>query len=76
MDKFKEAEIQDFRKESKENRFWLSNFIRSYSNEQSAEEVLKFEEKVNALTAKEVQEVAKKYLTKDKVVGMLMPEKS
>jgi len=76
LDKFKEAEIQDFRKESKENRFWLSNFIRSYSNEQSAEEVLKFEEKVNALTAKEVQEVAKKYLTKDKVVGMLMPEKS
>ena len=68
--------MQDFKKESKENRFWLSNFIRSYSNEQSAEEVLKFEEKVNALTAKEVQEVAKKYLTKDKVVGMLMPEKS
>jgi zinc protease len=36
---------------------------------------LKFEEKVNAITAKEVQEVAKKYLTKDKVIGMLMPEK-
>jgi len=76
LSKFKEAELQDFKKESKENRFWLSNFVRSYSNEVSAEEVLKFEEKVNALTAKEVQEVAKKYLTKDKVVGMLMPEKS
>ncbi|UOK42756.1 MULTISPECIES: M16 family metallopeptidase [Flavobacterium] len=76
MAKFKEGELLDFKKESKENRFWLSNFIRSYSNDQSAEEVLKFEEKVNALTAKEVQDVAKKYLTKDKVVGMLMPEKS
>lgn len=74
--KFKEAELQDFKKESKENRFWLSNFTRSFTNEQSAEEVLKFEEKVNALTAKEVQDVAKKYLTKDKVVGILMPEKS
>ncbi|MGX7667096.1 M16 family metallopeptidase [Flavobacterium pedocola] len=74
--KFKEAEVQEFKKESKENKFWLSNFTRSFTNDQSAEEVLKFEEKVNALTAKEVQEVAQKYLTKDKVVGMLMPEKS
>jgi len=72
--KFKEGELLDFKKESKENRFWLSNFTRSYTNEQSAEEVLKFEEKVNTLTAKEVQDVAKKYLTKEKVVGMLMPE--
>ncbi|ESU23269.1 putative zinc protease pqqL [Flavobacterium enshiense DK69] len=76
MEKFKEGELLDFKKESKENRFWLSNFIRSYTNDQNAEEVLKYEEKVNALTAKEVQDVAKKYLTKDKVVGMLMPEKS
>ena len=72
--KFKEGELLDFKKESKENKFWLSNFTRSFTNGQSAEEVLKFEEKVNALTAKEIQDVAKKYLTKEKVVGMLMPE--
>ena len=34
------------------------------------------EEKVNAVTAKEVQDVAKKYLTKDRAIGTLMPEKS
>ena len=72
--KFKEGELLDFKKESKENKFWLSNFTQSFTNGQSAEEVLKFEEKVNALTAKEIQDVAKKYLTKEKVVGMLMPE--
>ncbi|TDE47146.1 insulinase family protein [Flavobacterium rhamnosiphilum] len=73
--KFKEGELADFRKDSKENRYWLSNFTRSYINGNSAEEVLKFEESVNAVTAKDIQDIAKKYLTKDKVIGMLMPEK-
>ncbi|MCL9808038.1 M16 family metallopeptidase [Flavobacterium luminosum] len=72
--KFKEGEILDFKKESKENKFWLSNFTRAYMNNAKAEEVLAFEAKVNALTAKEIQEVAKKYLTKDKIIAMLMPE--
>ncbi|WKL42917.1 pitrilysin family protein [Flavobacterium sp. ZE23DGlu08] len=73
--KFKEGELADFRKDSKENRYWLSNFTRSYTNGSSAEEVLKFEETVNAVSAKDIQDIAKKYLTKDKVIGMLMPEK-
>ena len=73
--KFKEGELADFRKDSKENRYWLSNFTRSYINGSSAEEVLKFEEAVNAVNAKDIQNIAKKYLTKDKVIGMLMPEK-
>ena len=34
------------------------------------------EEKINTLSSKEIQDVAKKYLTKDKVIGILMPEKS
>ena len=73
--KFKEGELADFRKDSKENRYWLSNFTKSYINGNSPEEVLKFEETVNAVTAKDIQDIAKKYLTKDKVIGMLMPEK-
>jgi zinc protease len=36
--------------------------------------VLQTEEKINAITAKDIQDVAKKYLTKDKVIAMLMPE--
>ena len=74
--KFKEAELLDYKKDIKENRYWLSNFSRSYTNGTSADDILKFEEKVNAITAKDIQAVAKKYLTKDKVVGILMPEKS
>jgi zinc protease len=72
--KFKEGELADFRKDSKENRYWLSNLTRSFTNGNSPEDVLKFEEMVNAVTAKDIQDIAKKYLTKDKVIGMLMPE--
>ncbi|OJX52033.1 MAG: peptidase M16 [Flavobacterium sp. 38-13] len=74
--KFKEAELLDYKKDIKENRYWLSNFNRSYVNGTNPEDILKVEEKVNAITAKDIQDVAKKYLTKDKVVGILMPEKS
>ncbi|AOW10599.1 M16 family metallopeptidase [Flavobacterium gilvum] len=75
LTKFKEAELLDFKKQSKENEFWMTNFTKSFINGNSSEDVLKFEEKINALSAKEIQVVAKKYLTNDKVVGILMPEK-
>ena len=74
--KYKEGELLDYKKNIKENRTWLSNLSNSYSEGRNPEEIFTLEEKVNALTAKEVQEVAKKYLTKDKVIGILMPEKS
>jgi len=72
--KFKEGELLEYKKDSKENRFWLSNFTSSYTKGNSAEEILKFEEYINAITAKDIQNVAQKYLTKDKVIGILMPE--
>lgn len=61
-------------KNSKENRFWLNNFTKSYANSTSPDDVLQTEEKINAITAKDIQEVAKKYLSKDKIIGVLMPE--
>jgi zinc protease len=38
------------------------------------EDILKYEERVNAITAKQIQDVAKKYLTQAKKIGILMPE--
>ncbi|PZR22718.1 MAG: peptidase M16 [Flavobacterium psychrophilum] len=74
--KYKEGELLDYKKKIKENRTWLSNFRSAYIDGNNAEDILVLEDKVNALTAKEIQDVAKKYLGKDKVVGVLMPEKS
>jgi zinc protease len=74
--KFKEAELLDYKKNIKENRYWLSNFTKAYVNSSDPSAILLEEEKINTITAKDVQNVAKKYLTKDKAIGMLMPEKS
>jgi zinc protease len=72
--KYKEAELLEYKKNIKENYFWLTGLTSAYAQETDPENILKKEEKVKALTAKEIQDVAKKYLTKEKVVGMLMPE--
>ncbi|WP_116789628.1 M16 family metallopeptidase [Flavobacterium psychrotrophum] len=76
LSKFKEAELLEYKKNIRENNFWMDNFTQAYNNGANVENILAVEQKVNALTAKDIQEVAKKYLTKDKVIGMLMPEET
>jgi zinc protease len=72
--KFREGELLDYKKTIKENRTWLSALKNSYTEGTSAEEILVYEAKINGITEKDIQDVAKKYLTKDKVIGILMPE--
>jgi zinc protease len=74
--KFKETELLDYKKNIKENKYWMSNFTKSFTNETNPDEILNVEAKINSITAKQIQDVAKKYLTKDKVIGILMPEKN
>jgi zinc protease len=74
LDKFKQAEILEYRKQMKENRYWMSNFTKCYNNSSKPEDILELEAKINAVTVAQIQEVAKKYLAKDKTIGVLMPE--
>jgi transcriptional regulator with XRE-family HTH domain len=74
VNKFKEAEKLDYKEKIKQNNYWMSTLTRAYTNGTSAEEILQVEQKIEAVSAKDIQAVAKKYLTKDKVVAMLMPE--
>lgn len=73
--KVKETNLLDYKKNSKENRYWMTNFTKTFTNSGNIEDILSYEEKVNGVTAKQIQEVAKKYLTKEKKIGVLMPEK-
>ncbi|KOY88115.1 peptidase M16 [bacterium 336/3] len=73
--KFKEMMLLDYKKNMKENKYWLDNLTKSYKNGSNHEGLLNEEAAINALTAKDIQDVAKKYFTKDKVIGILMPEK-
>jgi len=76
--KYKEAELLEHRKNMKENQPWLDNLVKTYTYGRSAEEILEFEDRVKAITLKDVQNVAKKYLDKNKskFVATLMPEKN
>jgi zinc protease len=74
LDKFKQAELLEYKKQMKENRYWMANFIKSYTNTSKPEDVLEMEARINGITGKQVQDVAKKYLAKEKTIGVLMPE--
>lgn len=74
--KYKEAEMLEYKKSIKENEYWADNFQNAYVRGANPEEILKKEEKLAALTVKDLQSVAKKYMTKDKVIAILMPEQN
>ena len=74
VNKYKEAEALEYKKKMKENRYWMTNFTKAFVNGANVEDILIASENVKAVTAKDIQDVAKKYLTKDKTIGILMPE--
>ncbi len=74
LNKFKEGEANDDVTNMKDNKYWLEN-ISSYQLQGGDKyDVLNYLTKVKALTVKDLQAVAKKYLTKNRMVFTLMPE--
>lgn len=76
LTKFKEGEMTDYTKNLKENRYWLNVMINAFNNQEDPTKALDFEKNLNALTVKEVQDVANKYLNKNRIIAVLKPETS
>ena len=74
LEKFKEAQKVEFKEKSKENNFWMGQLTNAYTDQKSPDKMLQYLERVEALKGEDVQEVAKKYLTENRVIGMHMPE--
>ncbi|SIS79776.1 zinc protease [Chryseobacterium ureilyticum] len=74
LDKYKEGEYNDYKTELKDNMFWMNSLVKNQLDGSDKYDVLSYQDKVKALTVKDLQDVAKKYLTKGRVVAMLMPE--
>ncbi len=74
LDKYKEAEYNDNKTDLKDNMFWMSGIARNQLDGSDKYDILNYQDKVKALTVKDLQDVAKKYLTKGRIVAMLMPE--
>lgn len=74
LNKFKEAEANDEVTNMKSNRYWLQNISEFQMQGGDKYKILNYLEKVKALTTKDLQHVAQKYLTKNKMIFTLMPE--
>jgi len=73
--KVKEAQLLEHKENLKENRFWLQTLKNADYQESDAKNLFKFEASVNAMTIKDLQDVAKKYLTQGCIIGIQNPEK-
>lgn len=73
--KTKKAMILDHKEDLKKNRFWLRTIKNVDYQKNDATDAVSFEDRVNALTKKDIQNVAKKYLTNGYILGILNPEK-
>lgn len=74
LNKLKEGLLQEHKEQIKKNGFGLSLLTSSYTRKGKIADPAKAEKNIRAINAKDVQKVAKKYLSKDKVITMLMPE--
>lgn len=74
LDKYKEGEYNDLKTSMKENMYWMNALSKNQIDGSDKYEILNYEQKVKALTVKDLQEVGKKYLTKGRIVATLMPE--
>lgn len=76
LDKYKQGEYNDYNTSMKDNSYWLNALAKNQLDGSDKYEILNYQEKVKVLTVKDLQDVAKKYLTKGKIVATLMPEDS
>lgn len=74
LNKYKKAQKVDHDENLKKNKYWIAQMTSAYYNQRSPERLLNTMDRVNAVTAEDVQMVAKKYASGDKYIAMLMPE--
>ncbi|MGB3606934.1 MAG: insulinase family protein [Psychroserpens sp.] len=74
LDKVIEAYMLDHKEDLKTNRFWLRHLKNSDYQKSDAHKLLDYEKNIKMLTTEYLQEVAKKYLSKDYIIGIHNPE--
>ncbi|QWT85598.1 insulinase family protein [Chryseobacterium sp. PCH239] len=74
LDKYKEGEYNEYKTSLKDNGFWLQGITQNQLDGSDKYDILNYQDKVKALTVKDLQDVARKYLTKEKNIATLMPE--
>jgi zinc protease len=74
LNKVKEAKRKSLKESLRQNGYWLNKLYGSYFTKGELMFQNASEKRIDNLTVKDIQDVGKKYLTGDYIVGMLMPE--
>ena len=75
LDKVKETWKKQYRVGLQSNDYWMNSLSMGWINRENPENILDFEEKVDALTIGDLRDAARKFLPLDKVVkAVLYPE--
>jgi zinc protease len=75
LDKVKETLRKDYQTKIQDNGFWLSSLSNAHINGTNPENILEYEKRVDALTIKDLQNAAKKFLDMNNYVRtVLYPE--
>jgi len=74
LNKVKETYLVDYKEQIKTNRFWISRLMDADKYGKDPAKIFEYEEKVNALTPKQLSEIAQKYLDDNYFLAILMPE--
>ncbi|HTE11738.1 MAG TPA: hypothetical protein VK645_12215, partial [Chitinophagaceae bacterium] len=77
LDKVKETWKKQYHVNLQRNEYWLESLSSAFINEDNPENILDYEQKIDAITVEDLQKIAKKYLTLDNMVKSVMyPENS
>jgi zinc protease len=74
MAKVKETYLVKHKEDLKTNKFWISSLLKADQEDRALESIMQLEARLDRLTAKDVQNVAQKYLDENYFLGILMPE--
>ncbi|WP_418639226.1 M16 family metallopeptidase [Winogradskyella sp.] len=74
LNKVKKALLLSRKDDLEQNRFWLSTIKGADYNQSDINNVINYERNINALTTKDIHDVAKKYLTGGYIKAILLPE--
>jgi zinc protease len=77
LDKVKETWKKQYHVNLQRNDYWLDNLSSAFINQDNPENILDYEQKVDAITVEDLQKIAKKFLTLNNMVKAVMyPESS
>ena len=74
LDKVKKSLLLKQKEQLKQNRFWLAVIKDADYSKNDLNDLLKYEKNIEALTVKDLHDVAKKYLTKGYIKAIQLPE--